>query len=120
MIYISTHSIRGRAEYFAYDKKDQQPELFTLDYLYSLHAAFTTGDFRESVIQLKGKAKLYQPLFPFMIAVVSEVRHTLNQSVQDKLLQFYLDMSDQAKRDFNDLKMIYKLGGLHIPAVSKN
>ena len=62
---------------FAYQYADRQAELFTLDYLYSLRAAFWLEDFkRVHQRHLADRCSLYSTfLVPFMVAVKS---HSLN------------------------------------------
>ncbi|RME23702.1 MAG: class I SAM-dependent methyltransferase, partial [Candidatus Zixiibacteriota bacterium] len=62
--------------YFAYQYADRQPELFTLDYLYSLRAAFDREDFKRlAETYLAGRAKFYSTfIMPFMVAVKSAPR----------------------------------------------
>ena len=101
-------------DYFAHQYKNQQPELFTLDYLYSLRAAFSKQDFRQAVERLGGLARLYSPIFPFMISVKSEARRPADPALDAKLLERYKAMPRNQQVDYKDLSMMFRLGGLKL------
>lgn len=103
-------------EYFAYQYADRQPELFTLDYLYSLRAAFSKADFKAVFDRhLAGRATLYSTSpFPFMVAVKTAARREANG---DDLAAAALGRLRQAmprhhRRDFADLVQFFGMGGL--------
>jgi ubiquinone/menaquinone biosynthesis C-methylase UbiE len=101
--------------YFAHQYAGQQPELFTLDYLYSLRAAFSRDDF----VALSKKyfadrmAVKSTFLMPYMVAVKSPPRADLNNSLlKGELKNLYNRMPGYHKKDLSDLKMFFRLGGL--------
>jgi arsenite methyltransferase len=111
---------RLRAEksinYFAYQYADRQPELFTLDYLYSLKAAFSVDDFREATAVLNGAARLTRMFgAPFMVVVKSPVRRPLNGFLARELIALRDAMPAHHKTDFNDLKRLFALNGMRSP-----
>jgi arsenite methyltransferase len=100
--------------YFAYQYADRQPELFTLDYLYSLNAAFSLDDFIEAKSQLPADVDFYKLfLLPFMVALKSKPRR---KSVPDELIRTLKNIENNLpehhKVDIKDLKETFKLGGL--------
>ncbi len=100
---------------FAYQYADSQHELFTLDYLYSLRAAFALEDFqRIASIYLK-EANLYSTfLAPYMVVVKSRTcRSQNNQEVIEQLHAIHNDLPDHHKKDLTDLCTFFRLGGLH-------
>lgn len=103
--------------YFAYQYADRQPELFTLDYLYSLRAAFDREDFeRLAETYLRDRAKFYSTfIMPFMVAVKSAPRAENTAQLRGQLKQLKQALPDHHKTDLADLKTFFALGGLKSP-----
>lgn len=100
-------------DYFAHQYADRQPELFTLDYLYSLRAAFSLNDFREALKSLTGHASIYTSFgFPFMVIVKSPVRRRDDPVLRKALNEIRCDLPDYHKTDLKDLKTLLRQGGL--------
>ena len=101
-------------DYFAHQYADRQPELFTLDYLYSLQAAFTKNDFQGIAEKhLAGRAQVFSTfLMPFMVAIKSPSRRKNNDGLASKLEDLKSRMPGYHKRDLNDLRMLFRLSGL--------
>lgn len=101
-------------EYFAYQYTDRQPELFTLDYLYSLRAAFSVHDFRRlASTYLRGSATLYATFgMPYMMAIKSAPRADIDPKVSSALQELKAGLPVHHKRDLADLGMFFRLGGL--------
>jgi len=103
--------------YFAYQYADRQPELFTLDYLHSLRAAFSVEDFREASRVFGGAARLARTFgAAFMVSIKSPVRRTLSESLSGELGRLRAAMPPYHKADFRDLKLVFALGGLRSSA----
>ena len=103
--------------YFAYQYADRQPELFTLDYLYSLKAAFSVDDFRHACAALGGAARLVRPFgAAFMVVLKSPPRRMLPRALVQELVAVRDAMPAHHKTDFRDLKTVFALGGLRSPA----
>lgn len=101
--------------YFAYQYADRQPELFTLDYLYSLKAAFALEDFKRLTDTFFDKqARLYSTfLMPFMVAVKHKPDGiVVRQVVIDQLRQIKANLPDYHKKDLSDLRTFFRMGGL--------
>lgn len=108
---------RLRAEksinYFAYQYADRQPELFTLDYLYSLKAAFSLDDFRQATAILADSAKLARTFgAPYMVVLKSPARRHLSEQLVRELVALRDAMPEHHKADFRDLKRFFALSGL--------
>jgi ubiquinone/menaquinone biosynthesis C-methylase UbiE len=104
-------------DYFAYQYADRQPELFTLDYLYSLHAAFSVADFAQAAKALAGRAHFYRMFgFPYMIAFKSPARRELDEKLLSALRAIRDEMPKYHRADFKDLKTFFGFGGLKAPA----
>jgi hypothetical protein len=103
---------------FAYQYVDRQPELFTLDYLYSLRAAFSVQDFRRLTDKyLQGRGRLYSTfLMPYMVAVKSPARAEPNSNLLNELQKLKAHLPDYHKRDLADLRTFFRLGGAAEPA----
>ena len=101
-------------EYFAYQYEAQQAELFTLDYLYSLKAAFPIDDFRHSHARhLADRGRIFSTfLMPFMVAVKSVPRHGKDPALRDRLQAAFERMPRNFQKDFKDLKVFFGLSGL--------
>lgn len=106
--------------YFAYQYADRQPELFTLDYLYSLKAAFYLSDFKGCFdCHLKSRAKLFpmRPM-PFMVAIKSPPRREYEPSLRGTLAAIREGLPPHHKTDVHDLISLFRLGGLRTPLLA--
>ena len=100
-------------DYFAYQYADRQPELFTLDYLNSLHAAFYLEDIRSAAQPLLGRARLYSTLLmPFMVALKSLPRRSPDTTLSAKLAAMKHSLPSWHQADFADLATFFRMGGL--------
>ncbi len=99
---------------FAYQYEDRQAELFTLDYLYSLRAAFSFTEFEQLTKKYLTKAKIFSTfVIPYMVAIKSEARATeVDKEKQQKLLNIKQSLPDYHKVDLADLMVFFRLGGL--------
>lgn len=101
--------------YFAYQYADRQAELFTLDYLYSLKAAFSVDDFRSANAILGDSAKLYRTIgAPYMVVLKSARRRQVPGSLVEALIALREAMPSHHKTDFQDLKRFFALSGLRM------
>jgi ubiquinone/menaquinone biosynthesis C-methylase UbiE len=109
----SEHSIKD----FAYQYADRQAELFTLDYLYSLQAAFWPEDFYDLYqLHLQQYGQFYKTfLMPFMMAIKSPARRQLPTELQQSLQENYRAMPEYHQVDLKDLIRFFRLGGLKFP-----
>lgn len=100
--------------YFAHQYDAVQHELFMLDYLYSLQAAFPVSVFRELCEKnFAGRAKIFTTfLMPFMVAIKSPSRHGKDAPLKARLAELYARMPRLAQKDFKDLTVFFGLGGL--------
>jgi arsenite methyltransferase len=105
---------------FAYQYADRQAELFTMDYLYSLRAAFRKEEFRVLHERyLSDRAKLYSTfLIPFMVALKSRPRKDPDEGVIAQLHQMRDQLPDCHKTDLADLRTFFRLGGLRSPLLN--
>ncbi|WP_446810224.1 class I SAM-dependent methyltransferase [Methylomonas sp. 2BW1-5-20] len=102
---------------FAYQYADRQAELFTLDYLYSLRAAFWPQDFF-SLYQkyLAGCGNFYKTfVMPYMMVVKSGVRREIDPDLLDQLQELKRAMPGYHQTDLKDLMLFFRLGGLKSP-----
>lgn len=100
-------------KYFAYQYAHTQPELFTLDYLYSLRAAFSKTDFKTLTNKYFKSAKLYSTfIMPFFIVIKSQKRQGINKSKMNEIETIYNNLPDWHKTDLADLKIFFRMGGL--------
>ena len=99
---------------FAYQYADRQPELFTLDYLYSLRAAFSVADFRHlTQCHLAKRARVYaNPLLPYMVAVKSVPRRNNTYDLRDTFRRMRRALPAHHRTDVNDLIALFLGAGL--------
>ncbi|OAI18554.1 hypothetical protein A1507_09375 [Methylomonas koyamae] len=99
---------------FAYQYADRQAELFTLDYLYSLRAAFWPNDFKALYEKHLGEfGKFYRTFaMPYMMAIKSPVRREFDPVLRSQLSALIKGMPDFHQADLKDLMLFFKLGGL--------
>ena len=100
--------------YFAYQYEDRQPELFTIDYLNSLRAAFEVATWREGHARYLADFGTLHSTFmvPYMVAVKSPVRRTLPTQVLRLLERQRAGMPEYHQIDLKDLITFFRLGGL--------
>lgn len=104
---------------FAYQYADRQEELFTLDYLYSLRAAFSLQDFQQLSQQYLEQASVYSTfLMPFMVVVKSQNGKMPDPSVIEQLHKIQSSMPEFHQTDLSDLKTFFRLGGLKSPSLN--
>jgi len=97
--------------YFAYQYEDRQPELFTLDYLYSLKAAFSLDDFVRSAQVLNGVATVKSTfLVPYMVALKSRPRSAALPDVMTAIQEMRAALPAYHKVDLDDLITFFRLG----------
>lgn len=103
--------------YFAYQYQDRQPEIFTVDYLNSLRAAFEVTAWREGWSRyLRNFGGLYSTfLVPYMVAAKSPTRRRLSEDMLERLNTRYQNMPAHHRTDFKDLTSFFRLGGLRSP-----
>lgn len=101
-------------EYFAHQYEERQPELFTLDYLYSLKAAFGLDDFKRLAQRhFTGRAKLYSTfMMPFMVAIKSASRRGSDEKLRSRFAAAFARMPKTYQKDYKDLQRFFGLGGL--------
>ena len=107
-------------EYFAYQYKDRQPPLFTLDYLHSLQAAFSLDDFRTACkISFGARAKVFGTwCVPYMVAIKTPPRRTLPNDLLGALHELRDALPVYHKTDLSDLITFFRLGGVPAPMLS--
>lgn len=106
--------------YFAYQHADREPELFTLDYLYSLKAAFTSNEFRQAARRhLDGRAEVFATFIaPFMVAVKSPSRRDIPSEITERLNEIRRGLPQHIQVDLDDLVSWFRMGGLRTRALS--
>ncbi len=102
--------------YFAHQYADRQPDIFTRDYHNSLRAAFDRADWQAAHrTYLAGATGFYTTfVMPFMVAIKSPIRHPLTTEQQAEFGRLYRAMPGWHQRDFDDLRTMFRLGGLKL------
>ena len=108
-------------DYFAYQYKDRQPPLFTLDYLNSLHAAFSLKNFQKACSQSFGNraSVLSTWCVPYMVVVKTPSRRELPGSLKSSLHRLRDALPDHHKTDLADMRTFFRLGGVPSSALEK-
>ena len=110
---------KASIDYFGNQYADRQPELFTVDYLNSLHAAFSRSDFARASAALGSRARLYSTfLAPFMVAVKSAPRQRDDEAMRQALQSRARALPEHHRRDLADLQTFFGAGGLRTPVLS--
>jgi len=100
-------------DYFAHQYADRQPELFTLDYLYSLRAAFSVRDFQAAAEILSPTVRLYTTfLAPYMVAFKSAPRRAADAALSEGIRRLRSALPPHHAADLRDLITFFALGGL--------
>lgn len=100
-------------DYFGNQYADRQPELFTLDYINSLHAAFYIEDFRKAAQPLLRRARLYSTIaLPFMVALKSPTRRGEDPALRAKLAEMKRGLPNWHHADIADLIRHFRMGGM--------
>jgi arsenite methyltransferase len=100
-------------DYFGNQYADRQPELFTEDYINSLHAAFYLDDFRQAAQPLLQRARLYSTIaLPFMVALKSAPRRGDDAALRAKLGEMKKNLPDWHHADIADLIRHFRMNGM--------
>jgi arsenite methyltransferase len=115
-VYISDlgrlRSERAIAE-FAGQYADGQPEVFNLDYLNSLRAAFSLADFRDAIRLLGRRVRLFSTfLVPYMLVVKSPASGPLDKTRRERIEGIERAMPAHQQTDLKLLRLFFRLGGL--------
>jgi len=101
-------------DYFAYQYKDRQPPLFTIDYLNSLHAAFSLDDFRSACASaFVNRASVVSTWrVPYMVVTKSPSRREIPDELRKSLWAIRDSLPGYHKVDLDDLRRFFQMGGL--------
>ena len=101
-------------DYFANQYADRQPELFTIDYLNSLRAAFTLEEFGAAVERhLRGRALVHAMfMLRYMAAIKSPTRAGTPSALRSHLRAAQAALPAHHLADLRNLRMLFRLGGL--------
>jgi arsenite methyltransferase len=101
-------------DYFANQYADRQPELFTLDYLNSLRAAFTLEEFSSAVARhLQGRALLHAMfMLRYMAAIKSPARSAGLPALRERLRLARGGLPAHHAADLRNLSLLFRLGGM--------
>ena len=100
--------------YFAYQYKDRQPPLFTLDYLNSLHAAFSLADFQAACqLGFENRARVFSTwCVPYMVVVLTPPRRELPTTLKKALRRLREALPAYHQKDLADMRTFFRLGGV--------
>jgi ubiquinone/menaquinone biosynthesis C-methylase UbiE len=101
-------------EYFAYRGQTEQPELFTIDYLHSLRAAFPLSDIKQAYttyLATFGHLYVFSPM-PYMVAVKSAPRRVKDLTLEMQLRQHKNALPSKRLTDLKDIMSLFRLSGL--------
>lgn len=103
-------------EYASRQYADRQSEVFTIDYLNSLRAAFSLQDFRDAALAFGERvAVLSTFLISYMIVVKSAARRPRDKALASALHALRENLPDSHRADLKDLILFFRLGGLATP-----
>jgi len=108
---------RATQHFFAHDRIELQSDLFTVDFLNSLRAAFSQAELQQSVALLERKLHVYRTaLAPFMLLFRSTTRRRVDEALARRVHDGYARLNAGEQRDFNNLARWFSLGGLSLPS----
>ncbi|MDN0081918.1 class I SAM-dependent methyltransferase [Crenobacter sp. SG2305] len=108
---------RATQHFFAHDRIEMQSELFTVDFLNSLRAAFSLTELQQSVALLGRELHVYQTaLAPFMLLFRSMARRQVDATLEQRVHDGYGRLNAGEQRDFNNLTRWFRPGGLSLPS----
>lgn len=103
-------------EYFGRQYASRQPEVFTIDYLNSLRAAFSLQDFRDAARAFGEQLSVLSTfLAPYMIVCRSATRRPPDQALASALRALRQELPDYHRTDLKDLILFFRAGGLATP-----
>lgn len=107
---------RQTQEFFATDRAERQPPIFTEDYRNSLRAAFSYEDFRTRS-GLLGESVCVQRtwLAPFMVALKSPARRSPELADLQRARQMFRELRPEQQEDFRDFARLFEYGGMALP-----
>ena len=100
--------------YFAYLNKNYQPAIFSLDYERSLRAAFSSEEFRQLAAETFPENKvnaLSTALIPILTIIKTEDK-ALPQTTLEIIRKLSRNLPKRYRNDLNDIRLLFKLGGL--------
>ncbi len=99
--------------FFAYMNAKHQPHIFSLDYERSLRAAFLLEDFQRAAREFLPNEVLVMSTFrvPFLVIIKTKDR-ALEGNIRQKLMANYAKLPGKYRRDLNDMRTFFALGGL--------
>lgn len=99
--------------FFAYMNAKHQPHLFSLDYERSLRAAFLKEEFASLAARHFGSAVRVESTFrvPFLI-IVRTPDQPIAAGIRGRIKQLYAQLKPRYRRDLNDMRFFFALGGL--------
>ncbi|EHR71953.1 methylase involved in ubiquinone/menaquinone biosynthesis [Burkholderiales bacterium JOSHI_001] len=98
---------------FAGQYADDQPAVFTQDYLNSMRAAFSVGDFRRASLPIADMARVQSTfMVPYMVVVRSAPRREWSASLHDTLRAMKAALPAHQRRDLWSLRQFFRLGGV--------
>lgn len=107
---------RATQHFFAHDRIELQSELFTIDFLNSLRAAFSLDELQQAVMLLQRELHSFRTaLAPFMLLFRSAPRRSVDAVLAQRAREGYAWLSAGEQRDFDNLVRWFRLGGLHLP-----
>ncbi|WP_085276463.1 class I SAM-dependent methyltransferase [Pseudogulbenkiania subflava] len=107
---------RATQRFFAYDRIELQSELFTIDFLNSLRAAFSQDELQQAVALLERELHVYRTaLAPFMLLFRSAPRRHIDAVLEQRVRDGYARLTAGEQRDFDNLARWFRLGGLNLP-----
>lgn len=98
--------------FFAYERRSEQPPLFTEGYYNSLRAAFSVTELRTAATVFGDAARLHQTfLVPFLVAIRSRHPHRVRRTSQALARTVYDELTATQQRDFRDMVRFFAHGG---------
>ncbi len=98
--------------FFAYMNRKELPEPVLLDYERSLRAAFQLRDFSDRLPLLPRGTRLASTFLVPLLAVLHTPKRGISHEVRRRVLELRTALPAKIRRDLDDLRSFFRLGGL--------
>jgi len=107
---------RASQAYFAYDRREDQGELFTQDFLNSLRAAFSLRELAGAAALLGSGVGIHPTaLAPFMVVLSRPTHAVPPAATTDRAARMLAELSPTQQGDFRALSRWFRIAGLPLP-----
>lgn len=102
----------GTRNFFSNDRLAKQPPVFAQDFRHSMAAAFSLNEIEKAFAVFGASIQVHSTLIaPFMVAICTGARRTLEEADQQRLAQKFSDLTREQRQDFFDFTRLFTRAG---------